>query len=128
MSDAEEGFPVRNRRSSPSEVRFLAQSIDTMMNTYIKNQDAVLKHQTEMVEGLIKSQNGTEQIDNHFFSMLREIRQGYFKLMEDLEKRIIDPMCPKVTPFLYSVTFGLILSVVINLILLFMVYRFQRTR
>lgn len=128
MSDAEEEFPIRNRRSSPSEVRFLAQSIDTMMNTYIKNQDAVLKHQTEMVEGLIKSQNGTEQIDNHFFGMLREIRQGYFKLMEDLEKRVIDPMCPKVTPFLYFVSIGLVLSMMVNVFLIFMVYRIQRTR
>ena len=127
MSDAEEDFPSRARRSS-SEVQFLAQSIDTMMDTYLKNQDAVLKHQTEMVEGLIQSQNGTEQIDNHFFNMMHEIRRGYFKLMENLEKRVIDPMCPKVTPFLYFTSAGLLVSLVTNIVMVFILCRLRRTR
>lgn len=125
MSDAEENFPGRVRRDS-SEVQFLAQSIDTMMDTYIKNQDAVLKHQTEMVEGLIRSQNGTEQIDNHFFNMMHEIRRGYFKLMENLEKRVINPMCPKVTPFLYFISIGLLVSLTSNVIMIFLLCRSRK--
>lgn len=126
MSDAEEDFHSRSRRSS-SEVQFLAQSIDTMMESYLKNQDAVLKHQTEMVEGLIRSQNGTEQIDSHFFDMMHEIRRGYFKLMENLEKRVIDPMCPKVTPFLYFISIGLLVSLVSNLIMVYLLCRSRKT-
>lgn len=127
MADAEEDFPSRVRRST-SEVQFLAQSIDTMMDSYIKNQDAVLKHQTEMVEGLIKSQNGTEQIDDHFFNMMREIRRGYYDLMENLEQRVIDPMCPTVTPFLYFVSFGLLSSLIMNFILVLLLCRAQKSQ
>lgn len=122
MTQTEEEFSKRSRRST-SEIDFLTKAIDKMMQTYLRNQDAVLDHQTEMVESLLHSQNSTEQIDGHFFTMMREIRRGYFNIMEDLESRIIDPMCPAVTPFLYVTSIGLFLSVLANLVLLFLFHR-----
>ena len=127
MTQTEEEFSKRSRRST-SEIDFLTKAIDKMMQTYLRNQDAVLDHQTEMVESLLHSQNSTEQIDGHFFSMMREIRRGYFNLMEDLETRVVNPMCPSVTPILYGITIGLSLSVSANLVFVFLLYRRSRIR
>lgn len=122
MSQTANDFSKRTRRSA-SEIDFLTQAIDKLMQTYLKNQDAVLNHQTEMVESLLSSQNSTEQIDNHFFTIIREIRRGYFNLMDNLEKKVIQPMCPTVTPALYLLVSGLFVSVIANLVLLYLTLR-----
>ena len=127
MTQTEEEFSKRSRRST-SEIDFLTKAVDKMMQAYLRNQDAVLNHQTEMVESLLHSQNSTEQIDGHFFSMMREIRRGYFNLMENLENKVIDPMCPSVTPVLYVITIGLLVSALANLMFLFLLCRRSSTR
>ena len=118
MSEEEEKMKSRQRRSS-SERDFLTSSIDSLLASHYKNQDAVLEHQTELIRSLVKSHNLTAQIDSHFFAVIDEIRQGYSDVMMDITKRVVAPSCPTVTPILYLVVVCLILSVGINLSFLY---------
>ena len=107
---------------------FLTQSIDKMMQTHLRNQDAVLDHQTQMVESLLQSQNTTEQMDNHFFTLIREVRRGYQNIMSDLESRIINPLCPSVTPVMYLLAIGLLISMFVNVLMFYLLLRRATSR
>lgn len=119
----EEGNAYSRKRRSNSERDFLASSIDSLLASHYKNQDAVLEHQTELIQTLVKSHNLTNQMDSYFFNIIDEIRQGYSDVMEDITKRVISPSCPTVTPVLYFVIIGFALSMVFNVIFLYLRFR-----
>ena len=119
MSEEEGKAYSRNRRST-SERDFLASSIDSLLASHYKNQDAVLEHQTELIQTLVKSHNLTNQLDSYFFDIIDEIRQGYSDVMEDITKRVLTPSCPTVTPILYFVVIGFILSMIFNVVFLYL--------
>ena len=121
---AEEEKKMRRHRRNTAEKDFITSSIDSLLSSHYKNQDAVLEHQTEMIRSLVKSQNFTSQIDSHFFNIIDEIRSGYSSLVDDINARIVDPMCPTVTPVMYILALVLVFSGLLNAAFVF--YFFQK--
>lgn len=119
MSDEEKYLNTRRRRET-SEQAFITSTIDSLLSSHYKNQDAVLEHQTEMIRSLVESRNLTSQNDMHFFAIIDEIRTGYTSMMEDLNQRVIEPTCPEVTPVLYILVICLILSGLLNAALIYL--------
>lgn len=105
---------VRTRRSS-SEMKFLTDSIEELMQSHLKTQDSVLTYQADMIQNLIKSQNDTQHLDEQFYSLTNEIRQVYTALSDHLTPLLEKTACTVTEKALYALVGCLLVSVFFNL-------------
>ena len=105
---------VRTRRSS-SEMKFLTDSIEELMQSHLKTQDSVLHYQSDMIQNLIKSQNNTQHLDEQFYSLTEEIRQVYTALSEHLTPLLEKSACTVTEKALYALIGCLLVSLFFNL-------------
>ena len=117
MSQSAEKTVKRDRRHT-NELDFLSESLDKILRSQLTNQDEILEHQTNLIQKLVSARNDTAVLDSHFYNIIREIRQGYTRMQEGIVSSLYVPECPEANSTIYTMSFCLIVSILMNLIIM----------